>query len=565
MPSLATLAQLGITAANGIIGRGAQSNATSTLAAGGQQGIDTIAAGSQAAQKTLQNNFTATQSTLAPFINAGQKATTQIAGTAPYTPGSFTPQTFNWSLSDLSQDPAYQFRLQQGQAAINAAGNSGGTRFSGATLKDISAFNTGETAQAEQQDYQRQLDTFNTNEGNQFSAFNANEGNTAAAYKTNLGTLQNLANEGLTASGQQVSAGNSTAAGTAAIQTGSASQIAQLQTEIATAQAQGNLNQATSLTNTLNSLLSSAQQTGLLNPSTNPSGNSVPNPANQANGTNPANPNNSGPNSGTGTNTSASQPAVDANGNPITTSQSANTPQQPQTTQQYNPATGQMENVALGATGAGLVATGAGLAAAGAGTAAATGAGVGALTMAAPAGAIIGSGATAAGVGAAGAGTAAATGGIETALAAPGAASSGILGMGSLIPIAGIAVGAALIGAMVWKSTQVHPTADKWTSAVQTPFGEHLGSIVNGFDQGLANGQMTKQQAQLAYQQTASFISDTEAKAQQFAQDNGSKGKTVIDQFHQEMTKDFGPNYQGILGKMQAEIAQMPDSAQAAA
>lgn len=574
MPSFTSLAQLGVTGLNGILSRNAQGGAVRTLTSGGTQGINTITQGAQAAQNTLQNNFTNTQGTLAPFISAGQKATGQIAGTAPYTPGTYTPQTFNWSLSDLANDPAYQFRVKQGQAAIEAGANAGGTRFSGATLKDLSAFNTGQAAQAEQQDYERQLGIFNTNAGNQFSAFKTNEANKAGAYNTNLSTLQKLANEGLTASGQQVSAGNSTAAGTAAIQMGSAAQIANLQEQIANAQAAGQVGQAATLQNTLNGLLSGAQETGLLNQNSGlPSGSSgptitdpttgkqVPAPVSQVNAAQTPTTTMYNPTTGQATQVPTdqidqfAQEGYTQSPNPDGNVGAANG-QPPQTTQQYNPLTGQLENVAAAAPAiAGGIAAAAGAGAAGAG------AGGAVLTMSGALPSLASAGAAGAGVG-----TAAAGGGIETAIAAPSAAASGgtMASLGAFFTNPWtIGIGAALAGALIWKNSQVHPTANEWTQGTQTDFGYHLGSIVDAFDKSLASGQLTKQQAQLAYQQTADLISSVEQKAAAFAQAKGSKGKTVIDQFHQEMTKDFGPNYQGILGKMQSEIANLPDQAAA--
>lgn len=145
-----------------------------------------------------------------------------------------------------------------------------------------------------------------------------------------------------------------------------------------------------------------------------------------------------------------------------------------------------------------------------------------------------------------------------------GTASSGALaGISSLLtnPIT-IGIGAAIAGALIWKSTQVHPTANTFVQNFQNPFGEHLGSVVDAFDQSLASGQMTKPQAQAAYDQTASLIQSFEQDRQSFAA-KGSKESKVAQQAEAEMVKDFGPNYEGILGKMQSEIAQLPDLAAA--
>lgn len=537
MPTLSGLLNFGASAAASIFGaansNGAQRGATKTLTAGGQQGINTIATGAQTATNTLQNNYQQQQAALQPFIAPGQQAATTLSNMK-----DFTPQTFNWTPANLANDPAYQFRLQQGQAGIEAAANAGGTRFSGATLKDLSTFNTGTAAQAENDDYNRSLGTFNTNENNQFSA-----------YQTNLGRQQNLEAQGLQATGQQVSAGNQTAQSTAQIQTSSAQQIANLQTQIATAQAQGQTNQATTLQNTLNSLLNGAQQSGLLKfPGSTPSTNTSFPPAGSPN-QNPQAPPGTDPNSLTdpyssspqGTDPNASQSPSGGSGSTAASLAGAGA------------AATTAALAGAGSTAASLTpvvtvglnyGAGAGLAA-GAGEAGATGA-----SLAAPA---IEAGTEA---GAADASTAAGS-------AAAGAGGSGILSsVGAFLtnPIT-IGVGAALLaGYAIIKATQVHPTADKFVQNIQNPFGQHLSGVVDGFDKALQSGQLSKSDAQSMRDQTAQMLQQFQAAGQQFAA-QGSKQSTVWKQAQQTMAQDFGPNYKKILSKMDSEIAALPQAA----
>lgn len=123
-----------------------------------------------------------------------------------------------------------------------------------------------------------------------------------------------------------------------------------------------------------------------------------------------------------------------------------------------------------------------------------------------------------------------------------------------------VAVGAALAGALIWKNSQVHPTATKFVDDFQKPFGDHLGNVVDGFDTALATGKLDKTTAQGLYDQTKSFIDGFTADTQKFAGEGG-KQATVAKQAQDTMTKNFGPNYEKILGKMQTEIAQLPDPA----
>ena len=537
----------------GALSSASQSRATNNLVAGGQQGINTIQTGAQNAQNTLATNLQAQKTALAPFVNPGAQAATTISNMQPY-----TPQTFNWTPADIANDPAYQFRLQQGQAAIDAAANAGGTRFSGATLKDLSQFNTGEAAQAEQQDYQRQLGTFQTNQGNQLSA-----------YQTNLGAQQNLEAQGLNAQGQVTSTANTTANATANIQTSSAQQIAELQTQIANAQAAGNIAQAAQLQNTLTSLLNGAPAAAkslnsLLNPTAT---NSTANPANVANGTDPNNPNNSGANSGTGLNPAGPDSGTttmygpDGSAVNVPTDQAAQFQQAGYSTTQPQQSYGFPATTALPA-------------AAGAGVAAATGAGSTAAALT-PVTSVVIPGVTdaTAATAAAGAGEAAAAGAGEAGAAAGAGASSGVLSsIGAFMtnPIT-IGVGAALLaGYAIIKALQVHPTADQFVQGTQNPFVNAQGTgalnkVVDGFDSALKSGQLSQSDATALRTQTANLIQQFQAAGQQFAS-QGSKQATVWKQAQQTMATDFGgtngvPDYSGILGKMDSEIAALPAQA----
>lgn len=73
-------------------------------------------------------------------------------------------------------------------------------------------------------------------------------------------------------------------------------------------------------------------------------------------------------------------------------------------------------------------------------------------------------------------------GGVTTSVGAAGlpatttAASSGLLGGLGATGVGAIAAGAILAGIM-WKKSQVHPTADKWVQSAQNPFDESMAKI----------------------------------------------------------------------------------------
>lgn len=169
----------------------------------------------------------------------------------------------------------------------------------------------------------------------------------------------------------------------------------------------------------------------------------------------------------------------------------------------------------------------------------------------------------AAGAAGAGAGAAAGTGvtldsAIGSSIAGGGTGTMASLGAFLTNPIT-IGVGAALAGALIWKKSQAHPTADKFIKDSQGPFGEHLGKVVDGFDQSLATGQLDKQTAQGLYDQTKSFIDGFEADRAGL-EAKGGKSAEVARNAKKTMTTNFGPNYEKILGKMQNEIAGLPDA-----
>lgn len=94
----------------------------------------------------------AAQATIAPFAEAGTQATQQIqeglsTGTLG---GSFTPP-------DLTSDPGYQFRLQQGEEALDRLQSSRGNLYSGQALKESQRFAQGLADQTFQDAFERYM------------------------------------------------------------------------------------------------------------------------------------------------------------------------------------------------------------------------------------------------------------------------------------------------------------------------------------------------------------------------------------------------------------------------
>lgn len=81
----------------------------------------------------------------APYREAGYGALSQlVGGTAPG--GEFNRE---YSMDDImrNRDPGYQFRVDEGERGINRAATASGSRYSGATLKALSRFNSGLASQ----------------------------------------------------------------------------------------------------------------------------------------------------------------------------------------------------------------------------------------------------------------------------------------------------------------------------------------------------------------------------------------------------------------------------------
>lgn len=96
----------------------------------------------------------AAQARLEPYQEQGTYATEQIregldTGTLG---GSFMP-------TDLASDPAYQFRLEQGQAALDRGLAAGGNLYSGQAIKERERFAQGLASQEYDDAYNRWLQT----------------------------------------------------------------------------------------------------------------------------------------------------------------------------------------------------------------------------------------------------------------------------------------------------------------------------------------------------------------------------------------------------------------------
>jgi hypothetical protein len=127
-----------------------------------------------------------------------------------------------------------------------------------------------------------------------------------------------------------------------------------------------------------------------------------------------------------------------------------------------------------------------------------------------------------------------ASGGIGGAL---GFGAPGILGLGAAtLPVLG---GAALAADLIWKHTQVHPTADKWVQSAQNPFDAKWKQV----EQAQQSGQISAQQAQQTKVQNAqNYLNALQSFAGQ-----GSKNLTVAKQAATTFRQYYGdPSQYGV-------------------
>jgi hypothetical protein len=119
--------------------------------------------------------------TPAPFRPPAYEGATPF-GQDPYAAADpFTGPT----ATDMTADPGYQFRLQQGQEALERSGAALGVTNTGGTLKDILDYGQRAASQEYGNVFGRQRDVYDLNERNRFNAYQANWGNAMDAYAMN--------------------------------------------------------------------------------------------------------------------------------------------------------------------------------------------------------------------------------------------------------------------------------------------------------------------------------------------------------------------------------------------
>lgn len=159
-------------------------------ASGAKKAAQTQAKSADAASQIQWDMYDQTRQDLDPYKQAGDTALGQLMG--QMTPDGYFNQTYTGQ--DIYSDPSYQFRLQQGQDAIQSSAAAQGGLLSGATLKALQNYGQ----ESASQEYSNAYNRFNADQTNRYNRLSnlVGIGQNAAAQVGNAGaqTAQAVAN-----------------------------------------------------------------------------------------------------------------------------------------------------------------------------------------------------------------------------------------------------------------------------------------------------------------------------------------------------------------------------------
>ncbi|MFC5550720.1 hypothetical protein [Massilia aerilata] len=179
-----------------------------------------------------------------PTIDAGNTARNRLMQLLGLSTGGDANGSLmkDFSMSDFTADPGYQFRLDQGQQALERSAAARGGLLSGAAIKDATNYAQG----AASQEWQAAYDRFNTNRTNK------------------MNPLLSLAGSAQTASGALGAAGQNYANGASATLGNYSTTAGQNITGAGNARASGYVGAANGVTNALGTVVNNYQQNQLL-------------------------------------------------------------------------------------------------------------------------------------------------------------------------------------------------------------------------------------------------------------------------------------------------------------
>lgn len=221
---------MGSSLAGGFIGSNAAQNAAAAQQAAGQKAINTVDNGANASLSALGNTWLQTQSNVNPYLQTGTAALGNL-------PSSVLPANGSVSAEQImALDPGFDFRLQQGQQALERAEAAGGSVGSGGAMKAAARY------------------------GQQFAAgeFSQAFNRYLAGNQQRFGQEMSLAGLGQSANQQLIAAGTNYADETSQVNMNAARESSDLQTGIGNAQASGYMGAANAWSGALGGIGKSA-------------------------------------------------------------------------------------------------------------------------------------------------------------------------------------------------------------------------------------------------------------------------------------------------------------------
>lgn len=262
----------GLAAAGGSVAAGAIQGSAAKSAAATQETAANQALDFQKQQYADQ------QANQAPYLAAGKGALEQLSQlTGPdgkalagygktFDPGTFqAPDAFQAPTGAyFTNDPGYQFRLSEGQKALERSAAAKGTASGGAALKAAERYGQDYASNEYNNVYQRALGTYQTNFGNALNTFQTNATTGQNAFNTNYNVfsqdqsnqfnrLASIAGLGQTATGQLNASGTATAGNVSNIYSNLGNGIANTQLQGGNAAASGVVGAANGVNSGINS------------------------------------------------------------------------------------------------------------------------------------------------------------------------------------------------------------------------------------------------------------------------------------------------------------------------
>ena len=172
---------------------------TNQQAKAARSAANTQEAATREASAYQKEMYDQTRKDLMPYADAGKTSLDQLMGQMG--PDGYFNQTY--SGQDIYNDPSYQFRLQQGQDAIQSSAAARGGLLSGATLKALQGYGQDMASQ----EYQNAYNRFNADQTNRYNRLSniVGLGQNAAAQQGNAGmqTAQAVANNTMSGANAQ--------------------------------------------------------------------------------------------------------------------------------------------------------------------------------------------------------------------------------------------------------------------------------------------------------------------------------------------------------------------------